>query len=241
MTETEIYLFCLLLPATAALCGGLSVRLWRPATSTLAAVGHFTAGLVLGAVAIELCPTLVAGNAFSAVILGFSLGALFMLGIGHITRGAESSSDSSGTSAGLLFAVAVDLFVDGLLVGTALIVGSNQGMLIAIALTIEAFFLCLATNESLRARKATPGKMIGTAFMLAILVVVGVVSGHFFSAQLTGSTRAATLAFATAALLYLAVEELLVEAHQQKDARLTPGLFFVGFLLIFILQRVLGG
>ena len=58
--------------------------------------------------------------------------------------------------------------------------------------------------------------MIATAFMLAILVVVGVVSGHFFSAQLTGSTRAATLAFATAALLYLAVEELLVEGPTSK-------------------------
>jgi|MDTC01.2.fsa_nt_gb ZIP family zinc transporter len=241
MTETEIYLFCLLLPATAALCGGLSVRLWRPSTSTLAAVGHFTAGLVLGAVAIELCPTLVEGDSFIAVVLGFSLGALFMLAIGHITRHAESSSDSSDSSAGLLFAVAVDLFVDGLLLGTALIVGLKQGMLIAIALTIEAFFLCLATSESLRARKATPGKIFAAAFMLATLLAVGVVSGHFFSAQLTGATQAATLAFATAALLYLVVEELLVEAHREKDRRLTPGLFFAGFLLIFIMQRVLGG
>ena len=42
------------------------------------------------------------------------------------------------------------------------------------------------------------------------------------------------------ALLYLVVEELLVEAHLREDRATTPAYFFAGFLLLYILQYLLG-
>ncbi|MDE0936885.1 MAG: hypothetical protein OSA89_13285 [Mariniblastus sp.] len=62
---------------------------------------------------------------------------------------------------------------------------------------------------------------------------------HLLSDQLTGNLLDATFAFATAALLYLVVEELLIEAHQQEDRATTPTYFFAGFLL-YVMQYVLG-
>ena len=41
--------------------------------------------------------------------------------------------------------------------------------------------------------------------------------------------RGSTVAFGAAALLYLVVEELLVEAHERGDTTLGSLLFFVGF------------
>ena len=48
------------------------------------------------------------------------------------------------------------------------------------------------------------------------------------------------LAFGAAALLYLVVEELLVEAHEQAETPLLAVLFFAGFLGIYLLAG-LGG
>ena len=238
MTDSIAFLICLILPAGAVLGGGTLVRLWQPGAGTLTVVQHFTAGLVLGAVAVELCPELVASSYFAYAVVGFVLGGGFMLAIGQVTKEAESPA---GSGMGLLFAVAVDLLVDGLLVGTAITIGAKQGVLIAIALTIEAFFLSLSTCETLRGRKAGFRKIFLTALVLAALVAAGVLGGNFFSSQLGGGPRTATLGFATAALLYLVTEELLVEAHQKQDRLMMPALFFAGFLLIFVLQHVLGG
>lgn len=48
------------------------------------------------------------------------------------------------------------------------------------------------------------------------------------------------LAFGAAALLYLAVEELLVEAHEHAETTILGAMFFLGFLLIYVLGE-LGG
>lgn len=47
---------------------------------------------------------------------------------------------------------------------------------------------------------------------------------------------AAVLAFGAAALLYLVTEELLVEAHEATETSVLTAMFFVGFLVIFILE-----
>ena len=125
--------------------------------------------------------------------------------------------------------------------GTALTVGAKQGVLIAIALTIEAFFLAISTCSTLRARGAGQRKIFLVSVFLAVLVATGVLAARFFSAQLSSGLLVGTLSFATAALLYLVVEELLVEAHRKEDRIATPAFFFAGFLLLYVLQHWLGG
>ena len=83
--------------------------------------------------------------------------------------------------------------------------------------------------------------MLLVPFLLAVLVATGVLAARFFSIQLNGAVLVGTLSFATAALLYLVVEELLVEAHQGEDRSITPVFFFMGFLLLYVLQHWLGG
>ena len=46
------------------------------------------------------------------------------------------------------------------------------------------------------------------------------------------------LAFGAAALLYLAVEELLVEAHEETETTLLSAMFFAGFLVIYVLGEL---
>ena len=48
------------------------------------------------------------------------------------------------------------------------------------------------------------------------------------------------LAFGLIALLYLVTEELLVEAHEIPDRPWVTALFFIGFLLLLMLEEVIG-
>lgn len=241
MSHSVSLAICVLLPALSVLVGALVVWFWRPTSVTLAAVQHFTAGLVLSAVAVELMGDLVSSPHFVAVVTGFVLGVFFMLAIGKLTQQAKSPAGEVGGGSGLIFAVGVDLFVDGLLVGTALTIGAKQGVLVSIALTIEAFFLSISTCSALRMRTAGQRKNFLVPLFFAGLVATGVLAARFFSAELSGGLLVGTLSFATAALLYLVVEELLVEAHQAEDRSTTPAFFFAGFLLLYVLQHWLGG
>ncbi len=47
---------------------------------------------------------------------------------------------------------------------------------------------------------------------------------------------AAILGFGVAALLFLATEELLVEAHETVDTPLLAAMFFVGFFALYVLD-----
>ena len=239
MCDSLAFLFCLIAPPVAVCAGGLIVRLWRPGPRMQAAVQPFTAGLVLGAVAIELAPEFVASPHAVEVVIGFAIGAAMMLVVARLTHGAEDTQ--SGSSLSLFAAVAVDLFVDGLLVGTSFAVGAKQGVLVAIALAGCGFFLTITTATSFQSRGISQGKTAIITAMLMLITIAGVFLAHLFSTELVGGLRSGTLAFATAALLYLVAEELMTEAHQAAEDRpATPALFFTGFLLVYLLQRMLG-
>lgn len=46
------------------------------------------------------------------------------------------------------------------------------------------------------------------------------------------------LSFGAAALLYLVTEELLVEAHEVPKTTLSTAMFFLGFLILLIIDMV---
>ena len=53
--------------------------------------------------------------------------------------------------------------------------------------------------------------------------------GYMFSGILPQSWQVAVMSFGSVALLYLIVEELLVEAHEKCDPILGPLMLFIGF------------
>ncbi len=72
--------------------------------------------------------------------------------------------------------------------------------------------------------------------MLAFCIVLGAAIGGFLFEGLTGAALVSVLAFATSAFLYLVTEELSFEAHKRPDIRLATSMFFVGFLLMMVIE-----
>lgn len=136
---------------------------------------------------------------------------------------------------GLLIAVGIDLALDGLLVGLGVTLGSTQGLILTIALTIEILFLGLsvATELTESGQPAARAALISSG--LGLLTAVGAIGGAAVLGGASSPVLAAVLAFGAAALLYLAVEELLVEAHEETETPLLGAMFFFGFLTIYVL------
>lgn len=53
---------------------------------------------------------------------------------------------------------------------------------------------------------------------------------------LSAYTSDVRLGFAVAALLYLVTEELLVEAHEVPETPLSTAAFFIGFLMLMLID-----
>ena len=81
--------------------------------------------------------------------------------------------------------------------------------------------------------------MIGTTLGLSLLLPLGVVLASPIG-LLPPAYLAGFLSFGLIALLYLVTEELLVEAHENPDRPWVTAMFFVGFLLLLLLEQAIG-
>lgn len=226
-----------LMPAVLMLIGGGIASIYRPSGQVTSATQHFAAGVVFAAVAKELLPKIGAYHDPIALLIGFSLGVLGMLFLKWLTSQLEElEHKKTGISWGLLIAVGIDLLIDGVLIGVAFLAGEQGGILIAIALAIEIFFLGLSTTSTLGARQVSTPIRLLTSFILAILIPLGAGLGASLLIHLPQSITNAILSFGVAALLYLVTEELLLETHEVRETPWITLCFFIGFLLILLLE-----
>lgn len=233
-------------PVAAGAVGAFGAALKAPSKKLTSGVQHLAAGVVFAAVATEVLPDLREQGHIWAAVAGFAAGVVVLLTLGAYSRRMEAATEAAPSTGeprwpvGLLIAVGIDLLLDGLLVGLGVTLGSNQGVILTIALTLEILFLGLAVSIELREMGIPRFKAAGVAATLGLATALGAIGGAAVLGGASNTTLAAVLAFGAAALLYLVVEELLVEAHEEAETPLLSAMFFVGFLALFVLAE-LGG
>lgn len=118
---------------------------------------------------------------------------------------------------GLVLAVLIDSVVDGMLIGLAGSVQFSSGLLMAIATAIEMGFL----GYSFACSVMHPGKPSRYIVLcippIAMLWAAMAAAALAIDVQKT-ATFTGLIAFAFVALLFLVLEELLVEAHEKDDS-----------------------
>lgn len=221
-------------PLGATVIGAGAASFRRPGVQLTSAIQHLAAGVVFAAVAGEVLPDLRDQHSVGFLVGGFAVGVAVLLGLERIAERAEASGSKLPT--GLLAMVAVDLAIDGLLVGMGAALGEGQGAILAIALTLEVLFLGLSVAAELAERGTSPKRSSLITAGIAVALPVGAVGGAALLGGASHNVLAAVLAFGAAALLYLVTEELLVEAHEGKETPLLTAMFFIGFLAIFVLE-----
>jgi len=253
-----------LIPALAVLVGGIIAVFWKPGATIRSLVQHFAAGLVFAAVATEILPDIMHQRDPLATVIGFAAGVGLMLAVKYFAEGggkkgtgaserpskdelkqtsqtensAKAEKDPNESPTSFLVTIGIDLLLDGLLIGIAFAAGAKKGFLLTFALAFEVFFLGLSVSTALSKAGKSKTVMVSTAAVLALLLIFGVGVGDYFLSGLTGFAFDAVLSFGAAALLYLVTEELLVEAHESKESPLSVAMFFVGFIILFLVEML---
>ena len=221
-----------LIPVVAVLIGSLFAVSRRPSDAFVSAMQHLAAGVVFAAAAAEILPQVMHEGSPIATFTGGALGILVMLSLKALEGRA------SGPIA-MLGAVAVDILIDGLVLGLAFVAGGKAGVLLTIALTLEVLFLGLTVTTELGETIMSKARIIAITMGIALLLPIGAAIATPV-ATFPPVVIAGFLSFGLMALLYLVTEELLVEAHEKPDTPLISAMFFIGFLGLLLIEEFLG-
>jgi ZIP family zinc transporter len=232
-----------LLPVGAAIVGAFVSTVRPPGPKVRSAIQHFAAGVVFSVVAVELLPDIVRSHTRLAafhVVIGFALGVVAMLALRAGTERLEAAAPAGRARLpmALLAAIAVDLLIDGLLIGIGFTAGVKEGRLLTLALTVELLSLGLAVAVTLGDAGAKRARIVATTAILATTLLVGAVGGATLLVGLPPVALEIVFSFGLAALLFLVTEELLTEAHEVPETPWITSAFFFGFLLFLVLGMV---
>ena len=132
----------------------------------------------------------------------------------------------------------VDSLIDGLVVGISN-EAAQQGWVIPLAVGLEMGLAALGLGTLLgrgsgRWRSSLAGGLMALNYLIGLTISVVLTNG------LQGPALTAMLAFGTAALIYLVVEEVMKEAHSrgEDDSGVVNVAFFIGLLLIWLLDSL---
>lgn len=227
-----------LAPLGATITGGVIAAFRPPGEKFRSYIQHFAAGVVTAAIAVEVLPPVKEQTPWSTVAGGM-VGMILMLGLTWCTRRLEARQQNAvqSVSIGLLATTALDIFIDGVLIGAGISASAKQGLLLTIALTLELLFLGLSVAATFSGLSRWASIAITSG--LGLLVSAGAASGVAALSGVSKSTLAAVLAFGSIALLYLVTEELLVEAHENKqEPLLGAASLFSGFLIYLVIAEL---
>jgi ZIP family zinc transporter len=208
-----------------------------PGPKLNSAVQHLAAGLIFAAVAVELLPQ-EKGKSPLMVVVGFAVGTLFMLFLELLVERVQSEAAGGRESLSFVAVVGVDITIDGLLIGLAFTLGSKQGLLVTSALAVEFLSLGLTSIDAIAERLPAKRGRLALAGGLALLPVAGALVGVQTFTGFSPGWISFVTAFAIAALLYLVTEELLRQAHKLVNTHYAAFMFFIGFLVIFMIDLV---
>ena len=230
----------LILPAISMVLGGLLGSRLRPGKRFRAVVAHLVGGLVLGIAAADLMPAASDSGHPLALAIGFCLGFSLLLVINAVLEDPDDNSEQSRPRPMLLLMLPflIDSLIDGLVVGISSKAAEQQWVIpVAVALEMGLATLGLGTllgRGAGRWRSRVSGALMAFTYVIGLSVSLVITNG------LQGPALTGTLAFGTAALIYLVVEEVMKEAHArgEDDSGLVNVAFFIGLLCIWLLDSV---
>ena len=216
--------------------GGILGSRFRPGLRLWGLIAHLVGGLVFGMAAADLMPAASSDNHPLGLVIGFCLGFSLLIVVNNVLDDPHeiAEKNKSRPIIPLLIPFLVDSLIDGLVVGISPDVGS-QGWVIPLAVALEMGLASLGLATLLRRGGQRWRSSLGGGLM-ALTYLVGLISSTILAKYLTGPYLTGLLAFGTAALIYLVVEEVMKEAHAmgEDDSSWVNLAFFFGILMVWL-------
>jgi ZIP family zinc transporter len=221
-----------IVPALALIGGGVLGSRFHPQQRLRGIIAHLVGGLVLGTAAADLMPAASRSGHLLALAVGFCLGFSLVL---TEPKAAEAAQQLRPLLI-LLLPFLVDSLIDGLVVGISSD-ATDHGWIIPLAVALEMGFTAVGVGTLLGRGAGRWRSTLGGALMAALYLVGLGISGSLAN-WLKGPALTGLLAFGTAALIYLVIEEVMKEAHAdgEDDSGVVNLAFFVGLLVVWLLD-----
>lgn len=231
------------LPALANLAGGLTAEVFRVSDRALSLALHLAAGVVLGVVGLELMPEAVRARPPVVPLLAFVVGGAAFIAldrsIGYV-QARLGGTDKQAGALSIFGGVSIDLFSDGVMIGTGTVVNPALGLLLALGqmpADVPEGFAAVATlrNAGIARRK----RML-MAFGFTVPILVGAALGFLALRDAPEIVTLSVLALTAGALVSVVVEEMVTEAHEGDTSQLGPIFLTAGFAVFGAISVYLG-
>jgi len=229
------------LPAIGNFAGALLAEVFDVSERALSLALHLAAGIVLGVIGIELMPRALQTSLPWVPLVAFVVGGALFLGLERLIGYAKGRLGGDGRTGPLAIftGVSIDLFSDGVLIGTGSVISPGLGLLLALGQVPADGPEGFAAAATLR-RNGVPRRtrlLLAAAF--AVPVLAGATLGWFALRSASELVTLSVLALTGGALLTVVIEEMVPEAHGGQTSRwgaifLTAGFAIFGAVSVYV-------
>jgi len=208
------------------ICSGIGL-FFNPNAKFSSLIQHLSAGVIIGAVSIELIPLLLQSFTSSVlnyfcVFVPFGVAVCGLLALDRAVQRRRSAPEDQEQEhhlpITLLSVTATGLFLDGVLLSLTYSRHHNSGLVVAVAFAVETGVLGFMTSATLRHRKSSAWCTILVGVMFGVLVALGSVVGALMFAQYRQALLLGTLSFGIGVFLFLILDSLLLEARHDSSS-----------------------
>lgn len=254
--------FGLLIPFLGTSLGAACVFFMKKSLGDLVqrALAGFAAGVMVAAsVWSLLIPAIeqseaMGSFAFLPAFIGFWIGVLFLLALDHLIPHLHVGSDEAegpksklGRTTMMVLAVTLHNIPEGMAVGVmyaGLLSGNMQitaasALALSIGIAIQNFPEGAIISMPLRAEGESKGKAFLGGVLSGIVEPIGAIL-TIIAAQFIVPALPYLLSFAAGAMVYVVVEELILEMSQGRHSNIGTIFFAVGFSIMMMLDVALG-
>lgn len=228
-----------LLPAAGNFAGALVAEFVAVTDQGRNFALHAAAGIVFGVVGIELMPRALEASQPWMVIVAYLVGGMTYIGVERLFNqfSVRSKADSGNAAWMIYFAVLVDLFSDGMLIGTSLSISTTLAVLAAIAQVTADIPEGFAMAANFKNQQLSRSRRLWLGASLVLPCVAAASMGFWLLKDAADIWKFSTLAFTAGILSLAAAEEMMKEAHEaSEDVTWSAGFFIVGFALFALLS-----
>ena len=223
------------LPAAGNFAGGVLAETFRVSERTLSLALHLAAGIVLAVVGLELMPEALKAAIPWVPLLAFVGGGVAFIGldraIGYV-QARIGGGEKQGSALAIFSGVSLDLFSDGVMIGTGTVINPALGLLLALGQVpadVPEGFAAIAT---MRRAGISRGRRVLLAAGFAVPIFLGATLGSFALRDAPQIVTLSVLVLTGGALTAVVVEEMIGEAHEGETSRLGP-IFLTARFAIF--------
>ena len=226
-----------LLPIAGSIIGGITPEFFKISEKNLGLALHATTGIILAVISIELLPrSLEVGNPF-IVVLAFIIGGIFYIVIDQfIDSQSLFGSSAKGSAWAIYSGIVIDLFTDGLMIGTSSLISLQLGFLLALGQVSANIPGSFASIAKFKERGIDRRRRFILNFSSVAAVLVGATAGYWLVKGEPAIVQFALLSFTAGILLTVTVEEIIPESHRDGEARLAALAFIGGFALFALIS-----